>query len=714
MNSSRPTCILVISNDPARGHALEQLIGHEADIRLVLADTVSAVAQLSQTESIDLVLFFPAADEPELGDAARHCIDSQAEPPALVVAIAADDAATALALAEQGVDGFVSTANGARLRQILLNQIERLKTRRRAFVSAEKLAEIENRHSLLLNHSSEAIAYLHQGLHVFANPAYLATFGLSFFEEIEGLSVLDLLEAEPGETDLRQLLKALSLDALPGRPIRLRGRHPDGRQFPVSAVFSSARYNGEDCAQVMIRHDRADHEPVPAEERHRLEQTDSLTGFLNRSAFMARLTDEVDRLDETRCLQVLLLSLDQLGRVQGPAGKDLTDTLIQKTGELLVEISGDALAIARLGDQQFALLFESASPALACQVLQHCQGGMLEIGEHSLPITVSVGIARAHAGQCSAENLLAQAEIALNEAIRSGGNAYASYLPRDGQQGPDNDQAWSERLHHTLLQGGIQLVATPVLRIDGDTRVIHEVEPCMRNESSDEVIRPAVFLAAAARVGLAVRFDEELLQRLPALLTSPQVKAGEAWLITLSSAAMEDAGFRHGLANWLLTAWRDPSRLILGFRDAEIEDKLRPLQGFIHQFRTFGCRFAVTEVGPDSRLAWLQEPLQLAYVRLAPEMIRNLGHDPALHSKLASLVEATKPKRMDIIAPRVSQASRVATLWQLGISWVQGELTGESARTLSQRPDALIQGRVAHQQLLQASSHATADAEGLD
>lgn len=680
--SKQPTHILIVSNDAARQVEVEQLLG-STPRRVVLADTANAVTRLIDSEKIDLVLVFVTSGEPELLDAATMGVRELDEPLPLIAAIEPDDAEAALAAAACGVDGFVSTLNTRQLTRLLLRHIDQIRTRQQARLVAGRMLEIENRYTLLLESSSEAIAYLHEGLHVFANPAYLQVFGFADFEDLEGVSMLDLLEPAADGPDLKKVLKSLQRDELPSEPLSLHGRRRDGERFRAVVAFSRARYGGEACAQMLVREDHPDADPALAEELNRLKQSDLLTGLLNHGAFIKAVDAELDNRADATGLSILLMSADQPDKLQSRVGIGATDSLISAEGSLMAEGVGTALAIARLHDHIFAALVDTSDPQsadrLARQVVEHCQGKILEIGDLALPITVSVGVAQGGSGETSSETIISQAGIALSEALRSGGNAYVRYRPRISEDVSDDDLAWHERLIHALDHDEIRLMSSPITRMDDDTTTIYEIETRMRAEGSDEVLLPTVFLNAAARVGLAPRMDKDLLKRLASAISDRPVDADEAWLVTLSVNSISESEFCDHLEGMLAKGVLKPAQLIWAFRDFEIEDKLRQAQDFIDRFRPLGCSFALTDVSPESTVEATLKFLDLSYVRLAPEMVLNLGEDETLRRKLQELVREAEHNGAKIIAPRVEHTSDLATLWQLGVTLVQGDFVREQA-----------------------------------
>lgn len=678
-----PVRILIISDDPARQAEVEQLAADAAPVRLILADTANAVARLFSTEAIELVLVYASSEEPELLESATTAVREADQLTPVLAVVEPDDSPAAMAAAACGVEGFVSETNLRQLKRLLVRGIENVRNRHEARQAAQRLSEIENRYTLLLDSSSEAIAYLHEGLHIFANPAYLQMFGAASFDAVEGLSMLDLLETGGQGPDLKQVLKSLQHDQLPSAPLSLHGRRLDGTEFNAIVTFSRARYAGESCAQMLIREDHPDADPAMAEELNRLKQSDLLTGYLNQSAFNQQVDGQLELCDAPTGLSVMLMAVDQADKLQARVGIGATDSLIRSAGQLMLEAAGSPLAVARVRDQIFAVLAQTSDPqgaeALARDIVEHCNGRMLEIGDLALPVTVSVGIAQGSSGEIKADTLISHAGLALTEAQRAGGNAYVRYRPRISEDVSDDDMAWHERLIHALDHDEIRLMSSPITRMDDDATTIYEIESRMRAEGSDEVLLPSVFLNAAARVGLAPRMDKDLLRRLAASIAERDSSTDEAWLVTLSVQSIIEREFCDHLDGMLSKGQLNPGQMIWAFREFEIEDQLRQAQAFIERLLPLGCRFALTEVGPESAVEATLRFLDLSYIRLAPEMVLKLGENEARRRKLSDLVSVATQNDTRVIAPRVENTSDLATLWQLGITLVQGDFVREQA-----------------------------------
>lgn len=674
--------ILVVTDDPSAPRELMQMLGEDSGARTLFADTSNAVSRTFESEKVDMVMIqVDSGDLNLLESVSRLARESENQVPVLAV-IKADDGRSALAAATAGVEGCVLATNPRSIKRLALFLVESIRARSDARLAVRRLEEIEDRYTLLLDSSSEAIAYIHEGLHIYANRAYLELFEYESFEDLEGLSMLDLLSPSEEVPDLKKVLKALARDEIPDEEMLLTAHRQNGEDFKATVHFSSARYGGEYCAQMLVREKVSQADPALAQELEKLKTSDMLTGLLNRHAFLERLRKEIEARAETTGLAVLLCSLDKHDELQSRLGIGATDALIKEAAEQFKQAVGETMAMARISDHSFGILVDhesrEQSEALAAAIVDHCSGRLIDIKDTSLTVSASVGLAVAGSAVPDPVSLVAQADSALNEAIHAGGNAYVRYRPRVSSDADEDDTAWEERLRHALDNDEFRLVTSSITSMDDDAFLINEVETRLRAEGSDEVLMPSVYLPAAARVGMAVRLDQDMVRRLVSSLSEKSANNNH-WLVPLCLDTITEQAAVHQLVNLLKQQDIDPEHLIWGFREPEVREKLRQVQSFIETFKPLGVAFALCDVGPDSEVEPLLKHLAIDYLRMAPEMIQNLSGNDSLRQQLAELVRVADEHQVRVIAPKVEHTGDLATLWQFGITLVQGDFVREEA-----------------------------------
>jgi diguanylate cyclase (GGDEF)-like protein len=164
------------------------------------------------------------------------------------------------------------------------------------------------------------------------------------------------------------------------------------------------------------------------EEIHRLVVTDPLTGLPNRRALGEFLEREADRARRrAHPLSVLLLDIDHFKAVNDRlghlAGDDALRTLAAVVGPL---VRRDEL-LARYGGEEFAVVLPGTGgeDARRCgeRLRQAVEGRQFEFAGRSYPVTVSVGVGAAAAGEkADPVGLLGRADLNLYEAKRAGRN----------------------------------------------------------------------------------------------------------------------------------------------------------------------------------------------------------------------------------------------------------------------------------------------------
>ena len=92
---------------------------------------------------------------------------------------------------------------------VVQREFEALSTRHQVRRLETSLRETERRCDSLLDSSRDAIAYVHEGMHVRVNQAYLEAFGFAEFDDILGLPILDLIAGTHAD-DFKGVLRGLS------------------------------------------------------------------------------------------------------------------------------------------------------------------------------------------------------------------------------------------------------------------------------------------------------------------------------------------------------------------------------------------------------------------------------------------------------------------------------------------------------------------------
>ncbi|NWG35272.1 MAG: diguanylate cyclase [Chloroflexi bacterium] len=166
------------------------------------------------------------------------------------------------------------------------------------------------------------------------------------------------------------------------------------------------------------------------DETQRLAITDGLTGLYNRRHFMEIARREFERARRyKRPLSAMIFDVDHFKAVNDTYGHAAGDEVLRAIAKLCREEVREADPLGRYGGEEFVGLFVESGAEIAQKVADRLRKGVeklvIPVGEHSLQVTVSIGIAEQNHFTPNLESLLARADQAMYIAKHRGRNRVA-------------------------------------------------------------------------------------------------------------------------------------------------------------------------------------------------------------------------------------------------------------------------------------------------
>jgi two-component system cell cycle response regulator len=163
-------------------------------------------------------------------------------------------------------------------------------------------------------------------------------------------------------------------------------------------------------------------------EARRLASTDTLTGLLNRRAFIERV-ERSRGANEHKLfpMSVLLLDVDHFKKVNDTLGHDAGDAVLQGVARVLMSIARKSDFVARWGGEEFVLALTQTAEAGARVAAERVRRAIAD-AKYTLPsgaehrATASVGLASAESADWELADLLGRADKAMYSAKHRGRN----------------------------------------------------------------------------------------------------------------------------------------------------------------------------------------------------------------------------------------------------------------------------------------------------
>jgi len=575
---------------------------------------------------------------------------------------------------------LVGADNHEQLMEVVQQHLSGGKSARKYDDLQRRLDELQHRYDLLLDSARDAIAYIHEGLHVYANRAYLELLQFKDMSDIVGLSLLELVSTGKG-TDLKKLLRDMNRDIIPEDTLPVSVNLASGQELKADLTFLPARFNGEKCIQMMVC--EQDAKLALREELDRLRKTDQLTQMLNRKTFTDRLTDFIaNGHGEKLRSAVLYIEPDGTASLESDIGVDSLDAHILDLSNIIRGCTAEHDLSARYGEYGFALLIQrtdkNALESTAKEILENYGNHIIDLGERTLSASCSIGMATIGSLTKDAREVIDQARTAFKEAAQKG-SALFTYKPAlKTVSSGEEDRDWVERIRHALNNHDFYTVQQSIVDLEGENEGLFENRTFMREENLDTQVTE--FLEVAERNDLGGTIDRHVIPQLMAAIAG----TGDKHIIPLSTNSVTDPGFAHWFEGELKTAEVEGSQILLQVSAICAESNLKAARRLIDEVQTMGCGIVLADFDNERRTLQLLEHLPVDMVKLRRGLSHGLSSSTANQEIIRAVVKAASGSNVTIVADEVQDASDLALLWQCGVKLVTGDFLNEAPQVVGQ------------------------------
>lgn len=415
---------------------------------------------------------------------------------------------------------------------------------------------------------------------------------------------------------------------------------------------------------------------------HHSERYDHLTGLLRREPFIKLLSDErfeSDRSSDPATLCVV--DIDGFGDLNDRHGWRGGDEILRTTAQRIVDAAGGTDLAARLGNDTFALLTrEPTSPTAAAELVtrvSHACSADIPLGDVTVPVTVSVGLAMDGPSVTEGRDLLHRGEAALREAKalrgRRGPGTIVAFEP-ELERRVNERIALGDALSSPTANAGLWTVYQPC--VDLVTRRIFGAETLARwDHPMTGLVPPDVFVPLAEQRGSIGQLTHSVASlALNDLRTRfiPAFGPGFALSINLSPRHLASPDFLHSCAATAADSGVSPRSVWLEVTEsAEIVDEPMVIE-HLAELRRQGFRVAIDDFGTGYSSFSRLRDLPIDGLKIDRSFVSCVHSDPVAQALVAAQVDIATMLGLQIIAEGVETDEQVASLLRLGVRYGQG------------------------------------------
>ncbi|BBF93971.1 bifunctional diguanylate cyclase/phosphodiesterase [Blastochloris tepida] len=444
-----------------------------------------------------------------------------------------------------------------------------------------------------------------------------------------------------------------------GRVISVRLQPMDGGGWMTTHEDITARHRSELQVAHMARHDL-------------------LTDLCNRATFAEKIEEAGARLRRWgTTFAVLLLDLDHFKQVNDTLGHPAGDALLCEVARRLNACLRETDALARLGGDEFAILLSDTSDqrgaaiGFSNRILEQL-GAPCRIEGQELVISASIGIALAPEHGLDPNELIKNADLALDRAKADGRNGFAIFDAGMLVQATARQQIDAE-LRRAIAEDELVLYFQP--QIAAQTRRMSGAEALLRwHHPGRGIIPPSEFIPIAEETGLIIPIGERVLRCACAAATGWPADTKVA--VNLSPVQFRSGALFDTIVRALSESGLPPHRLEVEITESVLLESAASNLDLIKRLRELGISVALDDFGTGyASLSYLMK-FPFDTLKIDKYFTMNLMKRKDCEAIVASVIALAGGIGITTVAEGVETEEHFAFLKSAGIDYCQGYLFG--------------------------------------
>ena len=331
---------------------------------------------------------------------------------------------------------------------------------------------------------------------------------------------------------------------------------------------------------------------------------DPLTGLANRTLCLDRIGQANERAisKPESTFAVAFIDLDKFKVFNDSLGHEAGDQILREVANRLLSCARRVDTVCRYGGDEFILVLEEVTARETIRTIKRVRESLktpLTVGEHEIQVDASYGISYAPQGDCQAEDLLRNANIALHCAKLSGRDRIVAFKKsmRDAAIHTMNMQSDMRR---GLDSNEFFMVYQPIFNL-GNNRLAG-FEALIRWEHPRRgIISPVKFIPMAEESGFILELGNFALSQsckdMVGLLLNLPSEVPLTLSVNISPRQFSRQGFADKIEHALIQSGLPPESLILEITETSIMQYPEASAHILTRLKDKGVGIAIDDFG---------------------------------------------------------------------------------------------------------------------
>ena len=487
-----------------------------------------------------------------------------------------------------------------------------------------------------------------------------------------------ILKKDLGET----LVQILELTSGNAKTCQLEQRylHKSGETVWASWSVSSIKNDGKGQPNLIFQIQDISDRKI-AEEKLQYEAThDSLTGLPNRSIFMARLEQALEKAKEnpTYKVSVLFIDLDRFKIVNDSLGHIIGDELLMKIALNLEDCLRPKDLVARLGGDEFTILVEGKYEAdeiiKIAERIQEKFSKPFNLKGHVVYSSASIGILHNTDKHHAAEDMMRDADTAMYQAKRAGKARHEVFDPNMHELAKQTLQIETD-LRRAVENEEISVFYQPIYSIVDDEIEGFEALARWQHKTLGKM-SPSKFIPIAEEIGLINTLGNQILRKACIQMQSIQQSLNQTkpYILNVNLSCKQFA--QTNLVNNIKTILDEtnfsPQNLRLEITESVFFEHRERAIEMLKELREFGIEINIDDFGTGySNLSYLTQ-LPISTLKIDRSFIDSIENQNQNIEIIQTIITLARSLGMKVIAEGVETEAQLNHLRELNCEGAQG------------------------------------------
>ncbi|WP_166264201.1 EAL domain-containing response regulator [Marinobacter caseinilyticus] len=555
-------------------------------------------------------------------------------------------------------------------------ELAALDERRKRRTLESHLREAEQRCQLLLESSKDAIAYINDGMHIYANQSYMDFLGYDDIDDLICIPLLDTLASE-SQVPYKDFMKSFAESQTDGVFMNGVARRSDDTEIRIKMSASSATYDGEPCTQIVIQPEQNDAELE--EKLRKISSQDLLTGLYNRQHLMDALSKAIVTVGEKHQDGALAyIALDEFMAMKSQAGIAGADLVLGDLAAILRDQVDEQMTLARLSDDAFCILAQPCEEKRLADVCENIrkkvEDHLFDVSERTVQLTVSIGVAAITENSPKGSDLMSRAYTASAEVRKleghNAGNGVVVYNPAQFESLDDDNSI--EAIQKALDENRFRLLFQPIINLRGEGEEHYEALVRMLDKDNEDV-SPYDFLPPMGPSDMASKIDRWVILQTIKQLAGHRSKGHDSRLfLNVTGETVQDKTFTSWLSVALKAARLPGDSLIFQIREGDANSYTKQAKEFSRSLHELHCKVSICQFGCALNPFNTLKHVDVDYVKIDGSFTEEIQKNEDAKERIKEMVKSLQSTGKLTIIPLVENAAVLATLWQAGVNYIQG------------------------------------------